>query len=140
MEFLEKLRPFSLLVIRCALGLIFMVHGYEKFSNGFAGAAHHMTALGIPYYFGYVVIVLELGGGALLVLGLLTRLVGCMLAVEMLVAILKVGMTGGVTHVHSYELPLAVGAAALALGTFGAGPISLDGAFFGAKPRSKPRL
>lgn len=135
----EKLRPFTLLVVRCAVGLIFMVHGYEKYSHGFAATNRAMANMGMPSYFGYIAIALELGGGALLVLGLLTRPIGLLLAVEMAIVVIKVDMAGGITHVHSYEFPLALGVASLAVGTFGAGPVSLDALLFGRRIRPRPK-
>jgi putative oxidoreductase len=140
-EFLEKLRPFTLLVVRCAVGAIFMAHGYQKYSHGFGATDQFMAGVGLPAYFGYIAIALELGGGALLILGLLTRPLGLLLAIEMVVAIVKVHLGGGITNIHSYEFPLALGVASLALGTFGAGAVSLDALLFGRsfRPKSKPK-
>src|ERR1700689_78015 len=122
----EKLRPVSLLLIRLAVGAIFIVYGYEKYQRGFAAASQAMVHLKLPAFFGYIAIVLELGGGIFLVLGLLTRVIGLLMAVEMVVAIFAAHMGSGILAIHSYQFELALGAAALALGTFGAGAISLD--------------
>src|SRR5579862_4107251 len=122
---LEKLRPLSLILIRLVVGLIFVVHGYEKYQHGVAATSAMMTHLKLPAFFGPLAVALELGGGIFLILGLLTRVVGLLLAAEMVVAIGAAHMSKGITAVHSYEFPLALAAAALAVGTFGGGLLSL---------------
>ncbi len=136
----EKLRPVSLLFIRLVVGTIFIVHGYEKYQHGFAATSQMMVHLKLPAFFGYVAIALELGGGIFVLLGLLTRLVGLLQAGEMLVAIGAAHLSHGIAAVHYYEFPLALCAAALAIGTFGAGPLSLDAILFerNSRPRMRP--
>ena len=126
LELLERLRPLSLLLIRIAAGAIFMAHGYDKYQRGIAATIQMMTHNKLPAFFGYMAIALELGGGTLLILGVLTRLLGMLLAIEMAIAIAAAHMGHGIRAIHSYEFPLALGAASLALGTFGAGRFSLD--------------
>lgn len=139
MDFLERLRPFTLLVLRIAVGIIFIYHGYDKYHHGLAATKAMMGGNGLPEYLGYLAIGLELFGGALLLLGFLTRPIGALLAIEMAVALMKVHLPHGLTRVPGYELPLALCVSSLALATFGAGKASLDYAFFG-KPRPlKPR-
>jgi putative oxidoreductase len=141
MDFLDKLRPFTLLVLRCMLALLFIYHGYPKIEHGIAGTEQYMVSVGLPSYFAYISVALEVGGGVLLVLGLATRPVALLLAIEMGIAMWKVDLTHGVRAVPDYQFPLALGAAALALASFGAGSFSLDHAFFGrsSKPRPKPK-
>ncbi len=136
----EKLRPVSLLLIRLAVGAIFIAYGYEKYQRGFAAVGQSMVHLKLPAFFGYIAIVMELGGGIFLILGLLTRVIGLLMAVEMVVAIFAAHMGNGILAIHSYQFELALGAAALALGTFGAGPISLDAMLFerNSRPRMRP--
>lgn len=141
MDFLDHLRPLGLLVLRCMLGFLFLYHGYPKIAHGIAGTESYMVAIGLPSYFAYIAVALELGGGVLLILGLLTRPVALLLAVEMGVALWKVDLVHGFKAVPDYQFALALGAAALALATVGGGSISLDSAFFTrrGKPRSKPK-
>ena len=100
-----------------------------------------MVGVGLPAYFAYIAVALEIGGGVLLALGLATRPVALLLAIEMGVAIWKVHLVNGIKAVPEYQFALALGAAALALASFGAGSISLDHAFFArsSTPRSKPK-
>ena len=134
MDFLERLRPFTLLVLRIAVGIIFIYHGYDKYHRGIGPTRAMMGGTGLPCSFAYVSIAIELFGAALLLLGFLTRPIGALLAIEMAVALVKVHLPHGLTKVPGYELPLALCAGSLAIATFGAGKASLDYAFFG-KPR-----
>lgn len=142
MQFMEKLRPLTLLLLRIGLGVVFMANGYSNFSgrrlehiDEFVHAAH------LPAYFVYIVGALELGGGALLVVGLFTRIFGLLLACEMAVALWG---DGRIFHhplaVDMYGLALVLGVGAFALATFGAGSISLDRAFFGKGGGKAPRV
>lgn len=133
MEFLEKMRPFALLLLRVGVGLVFMANGYPKFwgrrlehIDEFVRVAH------LPAYFVYIAGALELGGGALLVGGLFTRILGLLLAGEMAVALWRdEKIFQHPLALDQYGLALVLGVAAFALATFGAGPISLDRALFG---------
>jgi putative oxidoreductase len=70
---------------------------------------------------------LELVGGALLILGLLTRIVGALLVVDMAGAAYLVHIKAGFFAADGgYELVLLLGAGALALAVAGAGAWSLD--------------
>lgn len=140
MDFLERLRPFTLLVLRVAVGVIFVYHGYDKYHHGIAATKEMMTNFGLPSYFAYISISIELFGGALLLLGFLTRPIAALLTIEMCVAIVKVHLAHGIGAIHQYEFPLAMCVASLAIATFGAGKASLDYAFFGKpRPLKKPR-
>jgi putative oxidoreductase len=136
-SFLDKLRPVSLLLLRCMLGFLFIHYGYPKIAHGIAGAERYMAGVGLPSYFAYIAVALEVGGGSLLILGLFTRPVALLFAIEMCVAMWKVDLTHGWAAVSNYQFALAMGVAAFALATFGAGSISLDAAFFGGGGRSK---
>src|ERR1700722_17701799 len=127
MRFLDKLRPLGLLVLRAALGIAFMFHGYPKLLTDTTHTMQLMTKSGFPGYFAYIAGVLELFGGGLLVIGLFTRGIALLFAIEMGIALAKVHIPAvGIYAVGKYELPLIFGAAALALATTGAGLISID--------------
>lgn len=145
MQALEKLKPVSLLVLRVALGVIFIFHGYPKIladPKFWVGAFAHM---GFPPYFAYISGVLEFFGGILLILGLFTRVTALLLAIEMGIALVKVHIPQSGLHFSSigkFELPLALCGGAFALAAVGAGLISVDNfAFEGARKapkKSKP--
>lgn len=137
MESLEKLKPLGLLILRVAMGVIFIHYGYPKLfvhpRSSAAWFAHH----GFPGYFAYISGVLELFGGLMLIAGLFTRVAALLLAIEMAVALWKVhGLLSDPLAVQNYQFPLMMGVAAFALATVGAGALSLDQVFF-RQTRSK---
>lgn len=84
----------------------------------------------LPEIAGPVVAFVELIGGILLILGLLTRPVAILLAIDMIVALVAVHLPAGLwVGDGGYEFVAVLGAAALALALTGAGRFSLDGAF-----------
>jgi len=137
MKFLSGLQPMALLALRVCLGIIFVYHGYPKLVHANAGMGEFFVMHGLPSYFVSVAGILECFGALLLVLGLFTRPVALLLAIEMGVAIWKVHSGHGYMAVKEYEFPLAVGAACFALAAVGAGAISVDYLVFGDGGRKK---
>jgi putative oxidoreductase len=131
MKFMKGLEPLALLVLRLALGLIFIYHGYPKLAHPSQGMHDFFSSHGLPAYFLSVSGILESFGAVLLFVGLFTRPAALLLAGEMAVAIWKVHMVHGVLVVRDYEFPLAVAASCLALATIGAGLLSFDHVIFG---------
>lgn len=129
MRTLNRLHPLALLTLRVVLGIILILHGHQKLFGGMQKHMAMVTELGIPGWMGYLSAGTEFFGGILLVVGLITRLVGVAVAIEMVVAIVKVHWKHGLTGPGGYEFPLTVGAIAFALIFLGAGPISLDWVF-----------
>ena len=138
MKALSSLQPLGLLLVRVALGIIFIFHGYPKLLHQGAGMQGFFVQHELPGYFVYLSGVLEVFGGTLLVLGLFTRGAALLLAIEMGVAIWKVHSVGGIYAVHNYEFALAVMAGSLALATVGAGLVSLDHPLFEGRAGSRP--
>jgi len=138
-KFLGSFQPFGLLVLRLALGVIFLTHGYPKLTRSASAMQGMFVQHGLPAQLVYVAGVLETFGGILLILGLFSRPVALLLAVEMAVAIVKVHSGHGVMALREYEFPLALGTAAFALATVGAGAISADHLFFGEGSGSRAR-
>jgi putative oxidoreductase len=131
MKFLNGVQPLALLVLRVCLAIIFVYHGYPKLVHANAGMREFFVMHGLPGYLVTVAGILEGFGALLLVLGLFTRPVALLLAIEMGVAIWKVHSGHGYMAVKEYEFPLAVGAACFALATVGAGAVSMDHLIFG---------
>ena len=129
MKSLNRLQPIALLVLRIALAIIFLYHGYPKLGHLRGGSQMQGFFIehGLPGYFVYVAGVIEMFGGGLLLIGLFTRPAALLLAVEMCVAIVKVHSGHGYFGVHDYEFPLTLAASCFVLASTGAGFISLDG-------------
>ena len=132
---LNALQPVGLLILRLALGIIFIWHGYPKLTHPNVMQGFFVQH-GLPGFFVTLAGVLEVFGGALIILGFLTRIAALLLAIEMAVAIWKVHSAGGYLAVHNYEFPLVLAASCFALATVGAGRASVDYALYesGARP------
>ena len=133
MKFLDWLRPLALLLLRAAIAIIFIYHGYPKL---FAHTRETMTAfthMGFPGYWGIISGVIEFFGGCLLIAGLFTRVASLLLAGEMAIALWRVhGLLDRPMAVSNYEFPLSLLVGTFTLLCFGAGLLSLDEAIFGA--------
>ena len=131
MHSLEKLKPLALLLLRLALGVIFIYHGYPKLFGHTREAMRSFVQMGFPGYFAYISGLIEFFGGCMLIAGLFTRVAGVLLAAEMAIGIWKVGhLAANPLIVRNYETPLALAVSAFALATLGAGVVSLDQAVF----------
>jgi putative oxidoreductase len=138
LETLEKLKPLALLLLRAALGVIFIYHGYPKLFGNTHGTMQGFVRMGFPTYFAVIAGVLEFFGGCLLIVGLFTRIAGLLLAGEMVVALWRVhGMFTKPMAVNSYEFPMVLAASAFALACLGAGTISVDRAIYGSRGGGK---
>lgn len=122
MDFLNRMQPLALLVMRIVLGAIMIAHGYHKVWGGFH---HHMDmvgSLGLPRWLAYLSAGTEFVGGIGIVLGLLTRFFALAFVIEMGVVICKVHFKNGLMGANGYEFPLALATLAFALVCFGGGP------------------
>lgn len=122
---LDDLLPFGSLILRLALGGCMIYHGYYKVvpDNAMDNFAHYIVSLGLPYWMGYLSALAEFGGGILVLFGLLTRPAACLIAVDMIVALIKVDAPSGM---HAWQLSGLLLAMALALACLGGGDYSLD--------------
>jgi putative oxidoreductase len=119
----------GLLVLRLILGATFIAHGAQKlFVMGLPAISGGFAHMGIPMpgFFGPFVSLVEFFGGIAIVLGLLTRLSGLALAVDMVVAMLAVHLKNGFFAPNGIELALALFGMSAALMVTGAGAYSVD--------------
>jgi putative oxidoreductase len=135
---LNRLQPLALLLLRLALGVIFVYHGYPKLAHPTAQIHDAFVEHGLPGYFVQVAGIIETFGGGLLLLGLFARGAALLLAIEMMVAIWKVH-SRSYFAVHEYEFPLALATTCLVLATVGAGLISIDWWLYEGSSRSAGR-
>ena len=125
-----RTRPdIALLVLRLATGFAFFMHGYQKvFTMGVGGITEGFTQMGIPLpglaapFISY----LELLGGIALMIGILSRVFGFLLACDMLVATVVVHLKNGFLGQGGFELTFLLGCMSLATALAGAGPYSVD--------------
>jgi putative oxidoreductase len=111
--------------VRVASGVVFVSFGVGKFVNHASEAASFRGyGLPDPSLFTDVIGVLELGGGALLLVGLAARLAALFLAGDMVGAI----VTSGLLHGETISLTLAPALllAMIAVLLLGPGQLALD--------------
>ncbi len=118
----------ALLPLRIGVGVVFLVHGIQKLQWGNAAVVQFFAKVGIPLagFWAPVATWVEILCGAALILGLLTRYAALLLAVEMVVAILKVHLTAGFFLPNGFEFALTLLAATLTLLFTGGGKPSVD--------------
>lgn len=101
-------------------------HGYSKVFGGMSKHMQFVSSLGLPGWLAIPSAGAEFIGGALLILGFLTRYAGIFVLINMLVAIFKVHLHNGLKGPGGYEFPLSLAAIAFAMIFFGGGHISVD--------------
>ena len=83
--------PYAALLLRLALGLLFLAHaGLKIFVFTPAGTAQFFASLGLPGFLAYIVILAEVLGGVALILGFKARIVAVALIPILLGAIVTV--------------------------------------------------
>ncbi|MEW6102194.1 MAG: DoxX family protein [Candidatus Omnitrophota bacterium] len=136
--FLEKIHrtqaPWTINLLRIALGYIFVKEGAGKIYGWFGGGgiesvAAYFQGLGIifPRFNAYLVGYTEFLGGLLLILGLLARPVAFFIGCIMVVAILTAHRQGG------YHYPMLILFICIAFLQSGAGRVSIDWLMSGRK-------
>ncbi|MCA5923720.1 DoxX family protein [Curtobacterium oceanosedimentum] len=119
----------GLTALRIVLGAVFIAHGAQKFAQGIPTVAQGFSGMGVPLaeVAAPLVAGLELVGGVLLVLGIATRIVGVLLAVDMVVAGLLAHATAGFfAQEGGFEYVLVLAVASLAVALTGPGRFSVD--------------
>jgi putative oxidoreductase len=115
------------LLARSLLAAIFLLSGLAKLGAGYAPTQGYMEAMGVPGALLPLVILAELGGGAALLLGLLTRFSAAALAVFTLAAgvLFHAGIGDQNQLVHLLK-NIAIAGGLLMLAIHGPGRWSLD--------------
>jgi putative oxidoreductase len=123
-------RDGALLLARVGIGVVFFAHGWQKlFTNGVDGTSAFFGQAGVPLptLSAWFAAVVELLGGAALILGIALPAAALLLVVDMIGAFLFVHAGNGLfMEKNGFELVLTLGAASLVLAALGAGRFSLD--------------
>lgn len=123
----------STLILRVILGITFFVHGLVKFQGGIENIVGWFESIGLPGFLAYGVALVEMIGGAALVLGLGSRIVSALLALLMIGATVKVKLAAGFLgngQMAGYELDLALMAMAVFIAINGSKMFALDQIIF----------
>lgn len=123
-------KDLAVLVARVAIGAVLVAHGAQKFFTfGLPGTIDSFAGMGIPVPEAAALFaaVVELVGGAALILGAATPVVGLLVMLNMLGALVLVHLGNGVfVDQGGFELVAALGAGALVLAATGPGAWSVD--------------
>lgn len=126
----SRTAPYAALVMRLALGIMFVAHGLTKvlvFTP--AGTVGFFQSIGFPGFLAYPVMAFEVIGGLMLVLGVYTRWVAAVAVIQLFVAA-TVHFANGWSFSNpngGWEYPIYLSVTALVVALLG------DGAF-AAKP------
>lgn len=104
---MNKHQNWGMLIIRLALGLVFLAHGIQKFTD-LAGVEGFFESVGIPAPGAMAVIValVEALGGLAIIFGVGMRIAAALIAIVMVVAIVTVKFSAG--FFGGYELDLVL--------------------------------
>lgn len=134
-------RDLALLIARIGLGVVLLTHGIDKLRAGFGATTDGFDAMGIPLpeAAAAYALVAEIGGGALLVLGLLTPLAGVLVVGQMAGAYWFAHRGTEVLSAEGgWELVGLIAFLALVLAAVGAGRFSLDALLGRRSPATEP--
>lgn len=126
---LDQRNDLATLVARLFIASLFVTYGYFKIT-AFAGTTAYMVKQGLPAppLAAAIAVVVELGGGLLILFGYQTRLVALICAVYVVIAALIAHRNFGDGNQMSHFFKnMAVTGGLLALMVSGAGRYSLDG-------------
>src|SRR5262245_34824529 len=128
--------------LRLIVGLGFIEHGYAKLARGAHGFIAILHALGLPFadVLGWATIVVEIVGGAFILLGAFVPVAAAPMIIVLLTAIFTVHVPNGFSSIKllsydaagahfgqpGYETDLLYIASLVALCIGGAGPLSVD--------------
>ncbi|WP_058834064.1 DoxX family protein [Luteimonas abyssi] len=109
------------LILRLALGVLILLHGFAKLRGGLGGIEGMVQAHGLPGVFAYLVLVGEVVAPLMVIIGLHARIGAVLIAINMLVAVFLVHMgdLGRLNNTGGWALELQAmflfGAVAVAL-------------------------
>lgn len=122
-----KKNSIALLILRIAVGIIFIAHGWQKISAP-AAFEGFFASLHLPAFFVYLVGYVEFLGGIAVLLGIFSCVAAAALAMVMVVALFYVKSAAVFAFdVPKFEIDLILLAATIALAIKGSGSYSLYG-------------
>jgi len=143
-SFLTFLQNFGLLIARLGLGGILLLHGWIRWNDGVQKQIDYLTQFRTPYaeVAAWGAIIFELVGGALLIVGALTRIVGLGVLIEQILIICYTNwykwpptlLNADGSYKGGYEYNVAIGLLGLLLFAMGGGAVAIDRLFRRKKP------
>ena len=126
----QRLRPLAPLVVRVAAGVTLIAHGFEYSPAEFGQLVYQ--AFGVPFsgLIGWAAVALQVVGGGMFVLGLLSRIVAIPTILHMTLALsweVQFGLVPeNTTESIGAQVPLLILAGYILVLLAGPGPVSLD--------------
>ena len=143
-SFLRFLESLGLLLARLGLGGILLMHGWMRWNAGVQKQIDYLTQFRTPYaeIAAWGSIIFELVGGALLIVGALTRFVGLGVLIEQILIIAYTNwykwpptlLNADGSYQGGYEYNVAIGLLGLLLFVMGGGAVSIDRLFRRKQP------
>jgi len=131
---LDKWRDAAPFILRVVVGVIFVMHGYQKFADiGVAQFGGFLDSLGVPAagLFAIIVTAVEFFGGIALILGIFVHIAAKLLAFDMLMAILLLHFKNGFfIQNNGYEFVLLLFSSLIVILIIGPGKWALERKFF----------
>ena len=125
----ERTVPYAALILRLALGMLALAHaGLKIFVFTMPGFIKYFAGLGLPEWFAYAIVALEVLGGAALIVGVLVRWVALLFVAELAGTIIMVHAAAGLAFTNprgGWEFPALWIVAAIVLVLIGDGPYAL---------------
>ncbi|MGI0007816.1 MAG: DoxX family protein [Nitrosotalea sp.] len=109
--------------LRIAVGVMFIVHSIGKFASGSSG---FFSSIGLPAEMALLIGLMELIGGALLIVGVLTRITASLLAIEMLIVMVWLKKLESFSGKNGLELELLAFVILLTVIVLGPGRFSIS--------------
>lgn len=135
MVLLKRNVELGLFIVRVLTGIIFLLHGFSKFQGGIGGTTGFFQSIGLPGFLAPVVAIIEILGGLLLILGLLTRIAGVALTVIMVGVLLTA--KAGQPFMMGTEFDYLLLFTSLQLALAGSALLSVDSLLFKNKYNSR---
>jgi putative oxidoreductase len=120
----EKLAQYGPLPIRILAGIAFIIHGLPKLSNIAGTEQFFANMVGLPAAMALPIGLLEVIGGIVLIIGVLTRIASILFIIEMIGSIITAKLSRG--FVGGYELDLLLLSIAVSLLLTGPGRLSVE--------------
>jgi len=120
--------PYAALLLRLCLGIMFIAHGLLEGAFTIRATIAFFRSIGLPGWFVYVIITVELVGGACLILGVVPRYIAVLLVPEILGTIVMVHGKNGWLFSNKgggWEYPAFWAAALIVLFLLGDGAFTL---------------
>ncbi|MER5176327.1 MAG: DoxX family protein [Candidatus Nitrosocosmicus sp.] len=122
---LERIHSFAPLPIRIIAGIAFIIHGLSKLSN-VHGTQGFFGSLGLPPELALPISLLEIIGGVVLLLGLLTRIASILFVIEMMSTTFVIKFSHGFSGPGGFEVDLLLLSIVISLLISGPGRVSIE--------------